>query len=176
MFVKILYGLVVLIGILLVVIAMRPDAFRYERTVKINAPASVVYAHIIDFRKWEPWSPWEKMDPKVQRVYGGAPTGVGSTYHWKGDRNVGEGEMQITEATPELIRIRLEFISPMPAVNTTDFILKQEGATTTLTQAMYGKNTFMGKAFGLVMNMDTMIGTQFEKGLADIKVLSETSK
>jgi hypothetical protein len=166
--------LVALVAVLAVVIAMRPNTFRYERSVTIAAPAATVFPHVNDFHKWEAWSPWEKVDPNTKKTYGGSPSGVGATYHWSGDKNVGEGRMEILESKPgELIRIKLQFMKPFPAINTTDFTFREQNGTTVLTQAMYGCNSFMAKAFGLVMNMDTMIGTQFEKGLADIKRIAE---
>jgi uncharacterized protein YndB with AHSA1/START domain len=164
----------VLIVGLLVVIVSRPNNFRYERSISIAAPADKAFAQVIDFNKWAAWSPWEKMDLNTKKTYEGAPSGVGAKYHWLGNKNVGEGRMEITEVKPnELIRIRLEFIKPMAAVNTTDFTFKQDGSNVVVTQSMYGCNTFMGKAFGLVMNMDKMIGSQFAKGLADIKRIAE---
>ncbi len=176
-FLTILIGLAAVLAILAIVVAMRPNTFRYERSVTIAAPASAVFPHVNDFHKWEAWSPWEKVDPNTKKTYGGSPSGVGATYHWLGNKNVGEGRMEITEVKPnELIRIRLEFMKPFPAVNTTDFTFKQAGASTVLTQSMFGCNSFMAKAFGLVMNMDKMIGSQFEKGLNDIKKLAEAGK
>jgi Polyketide cyclase / dehydrase and lipid transport len=172
----VILGIVVLIAVLAVAVAMQPHNFRYERSTVISAPAHVVFAQVNDFHKWEAWSPWEKVDPNVKRTYGGSISGVGATYAWQGNKQLGSGNMLITESREnELVRIRLEFTAPMKAVNTTDFALIAQGSSTTLTQAMYGKNTLMGKIFGLFMNMEKMIGPQFEKGLADIKKISEAS-
>ncbi len=177
MFVPVLIAVVAIIVILLVVIALRKPTFRYERSITINAPAAAAFALVNDFHKWEAWSPWEKVDPNTKRTITGAQSGVGAKYAWEGNKNVGSGHMEILESKPnELIKIDLVFLKPMPGHNTTEFTFKQEGNNVIVTQAMYGCNSFMGKVFGLFMNMDKMIGGQFEKGLADIKRLAEASK
>ncbi len=163
------------IAFLLLVIALRPPDFRVSRSIVVNAPAAKPFALVNDFRRWEAWSPWEKVDPNVKREYDGAPQGAGAKYHWLGNRNVGEGRMEILESKPnELVRIRLQFLKPMAATHTTDFTFAEQNNATTVTQTMYGNNSFLAKAMGLVMNMDKMIGPMFEKGLADVKRLSES--
>ncbi len=163
------------LAVLLVVIAMQPPTVRYSRSVTINASANKVFDEVADFRKWMPWSPWEKLDPNTKRTYGGAQSGVGATYAWQGNANVGAGNMKIVEVRPnELIRLELNFEKPFKAQNMTDFTFVQDGGSTVVTQIMTGKNSCLGKIMGLVMSMDKMIGTQFEKGLNDLKAIAES--
>lgn len=156
------------------VVAMQPDDFVITRSAAIAAPASEVFDEVNDFHQWQAWSPWEKLDPALKRSYAGPPAGKGATYSWVGNDEVGEGNMIITESRPsELIRIKLEFIKPFAATNTTEFKFDPEGERTTVAWSMSGKNNFMGKAFCLFMDMDAMVGGDFEKGLASLKSIVE---
>jgi hypothetical protein len=171
---KILAVVVGIVVLLLAVIAMQPSEFTIKRSATINAPADVVYAQIADFKAWEAWSPWEKMDPNQARTYSEPSSGLGANYHWKGNDDVGEGNMKITDVKPnQQVGIDLDFIAPFETKNRTVFDLEDVNGATTVTWSMSGKNTFMGKAFGLFMNMDKMVGADFEKGLASMKTLSE---
>jgi hypothetical protein len=176
---KILLGLVVFIVVVVVVfvciVALQPAHYRVERSATINAPASVVFAQVNDFHKWEAWSPWAKIDPAMKHAYEGATSGTGAIYTWAGNNQVGEGRMTITESHPsDLIKIKLEFIKPWSATNATDFAFKPQGNQTAVTWTLDGNNNFMGKAFGLFMNLDKMVGGDFEKGLAQMKSVAET--
>ena len=156
------------------VVARRPSEFRVSRTATITAPASVLFAQVNDFRKWAAWSPYEKRDPAMRKTYEGAPAGTGAVYAWSGNKEVGEGRTTITESRPnELIRIRLEFEKPFKATSTAEFAFKPEGDRTAVTWSLTGRHNFVMKAMCLFMNMDRMIGGDFEKGLADMKSLVE---
>ena len=173
---KILVALALLIIVLVIVVATRPAGFRITRSATIAAPPEVVFAQVNDFHKWDAWSPWAKLDPAMKQTYEGAPAGTGAVYSWTGNKEVGEGRMTLTESrTNELIRIKLEFLKPFAAVNTTEFTFKPEGNQTTVEWSMTGSNNFMAKAFGLFMNMDKMIGGDFEKGLAQLKSVAEAA-
>lgn len=170
---KILLGLAVVIAVLVAVVATRPSEWTISRSVTINAPPTVVFDHINDFKEWSEWSPWDKIDTDLKRTYTGPATGVGATYHWEG-KDTGEGEMKITDSKPgEHVGIALSFIKPFAAENVVDFDLVKEGEGTKATWKMLGHNNFMSKAFGLFVNMDKMVGADFEKGLADLKKHSE---
>ncbi len=172
----ILIIIAVIIVVLVIVIALQPAESRVSRSTTISAPPAAVFAHVNDFHMWEAWSPWEKVDPAVKKTYGGSPTGVGATYAWEGNKEVGAGNMKIIESRPgELIRIHMEFLKPMKGLSTTDFTFKQEGDDTIVTQTMYGPKNFVSKAMCLVMNIDNMIGGMFEKGLASLKSVVERS-
>lgn len=171
---KIAVAVAAVIALLVAVIATRPDTFSIQRSAIINAPAAVIFAQVNDFHKWPAWSPWEAMDPNMQRSYEGSPEGEGAKYSWKGNDKVGSGNMTITASHPPAhIGILLEFEAPMKAVNQTDFKFAAEAGGTQVTWAMSGENSFVGKAFGLVMDMDEMVGADFEKGLENLRRVSE---
>ena len=173
---KILIGLVIVIVILVVIIALQPKHYHIERSTTINAAPATVFAQVNDFHKWDAWSPWAKMDPAMKANYDGAPAGAGAGYSWVGNSQVGEGRMTITEShPPDRINIKLEFIKPFAATDTTVFPLKPQGNQTTVLWSLDGDNNFIGKAFGLVMSMDKMVGNDFDRGLAQLKSVSEAA-
>jgi len=171
-----LIAIAVLVVVLIGIIAMQPSEFRVARTTTIAAPAPVVFAQVNDFHKWEAWNPWGKIDPAMKASHEGPPAGVGAAYAWAGNSQVGEGRMTVTESRPnELVRIRLDFLKPMSGTSTAEFTFRPEGDQTAVVWSMTGHNNFLAKAFCLFMNMDKMIGEQFEKGLAQMKVAAEAA-
>ncbi|QBR71839.1 polyketide cyclase [Beijerinckiaceae bacterium] len=165
----------ILIG-LLVLISLQPAEFRVIRTARVSAAPAIVFDQINDFHKWEAWSPWAKLDPAAKNSFEGKSAGTGSIFAWSGNGKVGEGRMTITESRPsDLIRIKLEFMRPFKATNTTEFTFKPEGNQTAIAWSMAGRNNFMSKAMGLFMNCDKMVGGQFETGLANLKSVAEQS-
>ena len=171
---KILLVVALLVLVFCVVVALRPADFRITRSATISAPPSAVFPLVNDFHQWEQWSPWAKLDPKMSQDYGGAPSGSGAMYHWAGNNEVGEGKMTITESRPtDLVSIRLEFLKPIAATNQADFTFQPQGNDTLVTWTMTGRNNFVGKAAHLVMNIDKMVGKDFEKGLNQLKALAE---
>lgn len=154
--------------------ATKPDEFRVERTTSINAPPEKIFPYINDYRKWMAWSPYEKKDPKLKRTYSGPDSGVGSSYAWDGNKEIGSGNMKIVESIPSsLIRIDMQFITPMENKSVATFTLKPEGETTTVTWTMLGPNPFIGKVMGIIFNLDKMVGNDFAAGLADLKTAAE---
>lgn len=171
---KLALGLGVVVAVLIAVIATRPAEFTIKRSLAINAPPEIVYAHVVDFHEWANWSPWDAMDPSMKKTYTGGP-GVGAKYEWSGNDKVGIGSMTIADTKPnEAVGISLEFKTPFEATNRTDITFAKSATGTDVTWAMTGKNNFMSKAFGLVMDMDKLVGADFEKGLSTLKGLSET--
>jgi len=159
---------------LLVYAAMQPADFRIERSATVKAPPERIYPLIADLRAWGPWSPWEKKDPAMKRTFSGPDSGVGAAYAWEGDKNVGTGKMTILEATaPGKVVIKLEFLKPFEATNTAEFTLQPQGGSTTITWAMTGKNNFLAKVMCVFMNMEKMVGPDFEAGLASLKAVAE---
>lgn len=176
MLTKIPIALAVVVVVLIIVVATRPSEFRIARTATIAAPAPAVFAQVNDFHKWEAWNPWARIDPAMRQTYEGAPSGIGAIYMWAGNHEVGEGRMTLTESRPsDLIRVRLEFLKPFKATNVAEFTFRPEGGQTAVTWSMTGRNNFMAKALHLVMNMDRMVGGQFEKGLAQMKAAVEAA-
>ena len=170
-------GLLLVVGVagLLVYAATRPDRFRIERSASIKAPPEKIFPHVNDFKAWTAWSPWEKIDPALKRSYSGPPSGKGAAYAWEGNKNVGSGSMEITESVaPSKIVLRLDFLKPFEAHNTTEFTFVPQGDATTVSWAMFGPSPYMSKLMGIFFNMERMVGGQFEQGLANLKALSET--
>jgi len=159
---------------LLAIAASKPNAFRIERSASIDAPPERVFALIVDFRQWGGWSPWEKLDPDLKRSYSGAASGRGAVYEWQGNNKVGQGRMEIVESVPaRRVAIKLDFLKPFEAHNIAEFTLEPRSGATRITWAMHGPNLFMSKVMGTVMNIDRMVGSQFEEGLANMKALAE---
>jgi uncharacterized protein YndB with AHSA1/START domain len=176
MLMPILIALAVIVALFVVVVASRPGDFKVARSLAINAPAETVFAQVNTLRQWEAWNPWGKLDPNAKMTYDGPPSGVGASYTWTGNAQVGAGRSTIIESkAAELVRFRLEFLKPMKAVNQAEFTFKTAGAQTAVTWTMTGKNNFTGKAFGLFMDCDKMVGGQFEKGLAAMKLVAEAA-
>jgi hypothetical protein len=176
MLAKIVIGLAVIVVVFVVVVALRPSEFRVERAATMSAPPPVVFAQVNDFRKWDAWSPYARRDPAMKKSFEGALAGVGAIYTWSGNHEVGEGRTTIIESRPhDLIRIKLEFVRPFAATNTAEFTFRPEGERTAVTWSLAGRNNFMGKAVGLFMNMDRMVGGDFEQGLARMKSVVEAA-
>ncbi len=166
--------IVVLIAVVLGLAATKPDTFRVQRATAIKAPAAKVYALIDDFRQWGQWSPWEKLDPELKRTFSGAASGKGAVYEWTGNSKVGAGRMEITEPTPpNKIVIKLDFIRPFEGHNIAEFTLEPQGDSTQLTWVMHGPTPFVSKLMQVFVSMDSLIGKDFEAGLANLKALAE---
>ena len=150
------------------------DTYTVERTTTIAAPPTEVYSHLIDFHNWTSWSPWEELDPDMNKTYSGAESGVGSKYAWTGNRKVGQGSMEITDAKDNAeVQIALEFLKPFKASNTTVFKLAPEGEGTNVSWTMIGNATLMTRIMGIFKSMDSMVGPDFERGLAKLKAVAE---
>lgn len=176
MLIKILIAVALIVAVFVIIVALQPSEFRVTRTTKMSAPPASVFAEVNDFRKWQAWSPWAKLDPNMKQTYERPRAGTGAMYSWSGNKEVGEGRMMITESRPsDFIRLRLEFAKPFAATNTTEFTFKPEGDQTAVTWNMTGQNNFMAKAVHLFMNMDKMVGGQFEQGLAQMKAVVEAA-
>jgi hypothetical protein len=146
------------------------DTFVVEREQRIEGPPAAVLERIVDFRRWQSWSPWEEIDPNLSRAYSGAESGVGAIYEWAGNRKAGAGRMEITAVQPDRsATIDLQFLKPFKSRSTAEFTLRADGATTVVRWTMTGPKTFMTRFMGIFMSMDKMIGPDFEKGLARLK-------
>jgi Polyketide cyclase / dehydrase and lipid transport len=176
-----IWYVVVAVVLLLVVFAMvavmQPDEFRVSRSLSMKAPAAAPFAQVNDFHNWQRWSPWLKLDPAAKVTFDGAPAGKGAIYAWDGNKHVGAGRSTILESRPnELVRIQLDFRRPFRATNLAEFTFRPHGDQTDVSWTISGKkNNLMFKAMHMFMNMDKMIGSQFEQGLADMKAIVEAS-
>jgi K+-transporting ATPase KdpF subunit len=163
----------VLLAAVLLYAATKPDTFRVQRAASIKAPPEKISAVLSDFHAWEAWSPWEKLDPAMKRGYSGAAKGKGAVYAWQGNSEVGQGRMEITEAAPSRVAMDLDFVKPFEAHNKVVFTLVPKGDSTEVTWTMQGPLPYMAKVAHVVFDMDSMVGKQFETGLANLKSISE---
>ena len=164
----------ILVAAVLIYAATRPDNFRIERSTSVKAPPERLFPLLDSFHQWEIWSPWEKVDPEIKRTYSGAESGRGAIYAWQGNKNIGEGRMEIIESMPNSrLLIKIDFLKPFEAHNTIEFTLEQQAETTKVTHAMFGRSPFISKVMGLFFSMERMVGPKFEEGLASIKTLAE---
>jgi len=167
--------LAIAIAIVLILAANKPDTFRVQRAAVVKAPPENVFPMINDFHQWTTWSPWENKDPAMKRTYSGSPSGRGAVYAWDGNKNVGAGRMEILDASsPSKIIIKLDFFKPFEGHNTAEFTMLPQGdATTNINWVMHGPAPFMSNVMQVFMNMDNMIGKDFEICLANLKRLAE---
>ena len=166
--------LAIAIAIVLILAATKPDTIRVQRAASIRAPAEEIFPLINDFHRWGTWSPWERKDPAMKRSFSGAESGKGAVYAWDGNNNVGSGRMEILDASaPSKIVIKLDFFKPFEGHNTAEFTMLPQGDATTLTWVMHGPARFISKVMQVFMNLDTMIGRDFEAGLANLKKITE---
>ena len=174
MFVTLIVIVFIAIGALIAYAATRPGTMHVERSASIKALPQKIFPLLNDFHRWGAWSPYEKLDPAMTRTYGGADSGKGAIYEWKGNNKAGEGRMEITDALPpSRVTIKLDFLRPFEGHNVTRFTLAPQGDSTLVTWAMDGPSPFMAKLMGIFINMDTMLGKDFEAGLANLKAIVE---
>ncbi|WP_266160403.1 SRPBCC family protein [Dyella silvatica] len=171
---KILAIIVALIAALLVYATTRPDTFRVQRSNTIKATPEKIFALINDFRGWSRWSPYDKLDPGMSKTISNVATGPGAVYEWEGNNQVGKGRMEIIESSPSSkILIKLDFVRPFEGHNTAEFTLEPVGSETRVTWSTQGPCPYLSKLMGIFMNMDTLIGKEFENGLANLKAIAE---
>jgi hypothetical protein len=158
-----------------VYIATRPGSFHIERSAQINAARDVVFPMINDFHQWALWSPWEKLDPNMEKTFAGPTAQPGATYAWNGNSKAGAGRITLMESkASELVAIKLEFFKPFPATNQGRFKLVPSGGGTRVSWSMEGKNNLMGKLMSPFM--DGILGKEFERGLANLNSAVQTEQ
>jgi len=173
-FLIVLGSIAALIALFAVVVAMQPSEYSVERSATMAAPPDAVFGHVNDFRRWNDWSPWAKLDPNAENSFEGPDEGEGAIFRWSGNDEVGEGNMTILESRPnESIRIQLAFIKPFEGQADVGFTFEPQGDDTLVTWSMHGENSFIEKAFCMFMDMDAMIGRDYEQGLANMKEIVE---
>ena len=167
--------LAIAIAVVLILAATKPNTFSVQRAITVRVPAEKVFPLINDFHQWGSWSPYENKDPAMKRSYSGPASGRGAVYGWEGNKNVGSGRMEILEASPpSKIVIKLDFFAPFEGHNTAEFTMLPQGDATNVTWLMHGPAPFMNKMMQVFMNLDHMIGKDFEVGLANLKRITET--
>jgi hypothetical protein len=166
--------IVLAVAVVLILALRKPDIFRVQRTATIKAPAESIFSLINDFHRWGSWSPWENRDPAMKRTFSGAESGKGAVYAWNGNKNVGSGRMEILDTSvPSKITIKLDFFKPFEGHNTAEFTMLPQGDATHITWVMYGPASLMSKVMQVFMNLDNMIGKDFETGLSNLKKATE---
>jgi hypothetical protein len=166
--------LAIALAIVLIVAASKPGIFSVQRATTVKAAPEKIFPLINDFRQWGTWSPYETRDPAMKRSYSGAASGEGAVYGWDGNKNIGSGRMEILETSaPAKIIIKLDFFKPFEAHNTAEFTILPQGDVTNVTWVMHGPASLMSRLMQVFMNIDRMIGKDFEAGLANLKRLTE---
>ena len=167
--------IVLAVAAIVILAATKPDMLRVERKASMQATPDKIFPLINDFHNWPSWSPYEKLDPQMRRTLSGAPNGKGAVYEWAGERKVGQGRMEITDtAPPSRVTIKLDFIEPFEGHNTAEFLLEPKGGDVTeVTWVMQGPCPYIAKVMSVFVNMDKMIGKDFEAGLANLRTIAE---
>ncbi len=171
---KVLIAFGVLIIVFLVVVAFQPADYVVLRSATIPGSLETVFNQVNDFHKWQAWSPWAKLDPAAKNTFEGPAAGTGAAFAWSGNSKIGEGRMAITEShTNDPVRIKLDFVIPFPSSANTEFTFKPDANQTLVTWTMTGHKNFISKAFCMFMNMDKMVGGDFERGLANLRSVTQ---
>ena len=174
MFKKILIALAVIVAGVLGLATTKPDSFSVQRSISIKAAPDKIYPLVSDFHRWADWSPWEALDPAMQRSHSGAPSGPGAVYSWDGNQAVGAGRMEVMAAQPPAkVTIKLDFIRPFEGHNSTHFSVVPQGDASLVTWVMTGPTPFVSKLMQVFVSMDKLIGKDFEAGLAKLKQVAE---
>jgi Polyketide cyclase / dehydrase and lipid transport len=160
--------------VILVLATQKPNEFRATRKLAMQAPPEAILALVLDFHKWPSWSPWEKLDPNMQRTFSGAESGVGAVYEWIGTGKAGAGRMEVLTVESHRVVVKLDFIKPFEGHNTAEFSVSESAGEQLLSWTMYGPNQFMSKVMSVLVDMDKLIGKDFEAGLANMKAVVET--
>lgn len=166
----------IVIGAILLFALTKPDTFRVERSIVINATPQTIVSFLDDFHRWGAWSPWEKKDPGMKRTFGGPEHGVGATYEWEGNGQVGRGRMSVTRVTADHVAINLDFLAPMEAHNDAEFALVPGAGGTRVTWSMHGPLPYLSKVMHVFTSMDALVGKDFEAGLSDLKRVAEAAQ
>lgn len=168
-------ALALAVGIVLVAASTRPDNFRVQRSASVKASPEKVFPLINDLQSFNTWNPFNKKDPNIRGSYSGAASGAGAAYAFEGNKDVGRGRIEITDSRPASeVRMTLHMLSPMEGRNVVEFSLKPEaGEATRVTWAIQGPMPYISKVLSLFVDMDAMIGREFEQGLADLKTIVE---
>jgi Polyketide cyclase / dehydrase and lipid transport len=167
------FTVIALIALLFAYAATLPDTFRVERSLNMKASPDKIVPLISDLTKLNQWNPFSKQDPSIKITYGQPSSGTGANYQWDSTGKAGKGDMRITEVLPSKVTMNLHMLKPMEANNTVVFAIQDKGGSSDVSWALSGAYPLINRVFGIVFNMDKMVGGEFEKGLADLKILAE---
>ncbi|MBM6406145.1 SRPBCC family protein [Phycicoccus sp. CSK15P-2] len=147
--------------------------YTVSRGAVVAAPPERIRPLLHDFHAWRRWSPWEDLDPDMQRTYTGAERGVGARYAWDGDKKAGRGTMEVVRDEPERVEVDLAFEKPFPSRSRVEFVLTPRDAGTHVAWLMHGELNLLMRVFSLVKPMDSLVGPDMEKGLARLGAAAE---
>lgn len=165
-----------LVAFLAIYVKSQPDSFRFERSIAINAAPEKIFPLINDTRASMTWNPFIKNDPNIKLEFAGPPSGVGAKTIFAGNSQAGTGTVEITDSKPHSsITCNLKMTKPIAANNMVYYTLQPEGAATRVTWAMEGCSNPLSKLMHLICNVEKMVGSQFDRGLASLKSLAENS-
>ncbi len=174
MLMKLLLVLAAALAALLVYAATRPDTFRIERSTLIQAPVGKIFPFLDNPREANRWNPFIRRDPGLKGTYSGPASGPGATFEFDGNKDVGKGRVTVLSTQPpERVTVQLDMSAPMTVHNTVEYTLQRDGNATRVTWSMHGPASFVSKLVGVFINVDRMIGNDFEAGLASLKRLAE---
>lgn len=148
-------------------------SYRVSRSTSIAADPALVHRLVNDFHEWTAWSPWEELDPEIERTYSGATSGVGAHYAWSGNRKAGRGSMEITGSQPDRVDVELVFVKPFASTSHVTFDLLPSETGTDVTWTMTGEQTGLMGVLGKVVSMDKVVGKDFERGLTRLRAAAE---
>ena len=167
-------GVLLLIAGVLVLAGLRPDSFQVRRSATIKAAPEQIFPLINDLHRFNTWNPFDQKDPNVKRSYSGPESGKGAAYAFDGNKDMGKGTLEILDSAPaSKVTMALRMLEPFEVRNTVDFTLERQGDATNVTWTMQGAVPYFAKIIHLFVNMDRMVGTQFEAGLASLKTIAE---
>ena len=172
--------ILIILGALAILVAVLgstgSDTFRYERSVVVAAPSDAVFQHIASLGAMDKWSPWNELDPNMKKTFEGTDGTVGSVSKWEGNSDVGKGSQRLDSIIPgKRVRTHVSFIEPFASESDAIVDLTPMGDSTKVTWAMVGENNFMSKLMGKFMDMDGMIGKDFDRGLGYLKAQAEAA-
>lgn len=169
----ILIVILAIVGLFLIMGLFAPKEYSVKRSVNINAPTEIVKEQVVKFKNFQQWEPWGEADPNMKVTIDGTDGAVGAVYQWEGNNDVGSGTQEIIKMTDERVDIKLNFTAPWESEDFVYYEFNNLGRTTEVAWGMNGSNPFPMNVFMMFMNLEEMIGTQYDKGLAQLKTRCE---
>jgi uncharacterized protein YndB with AHSA1/START domain len=160
------------VAVLFVFVAFQTADYSIRREISIKAPPKKIFPYLVSAEKADSWMPWKDSDPNLKMSYMGPKEGIGSISSWESPGRMGVGQAEIVGVIPDQkIQTKITYKKPMVFEQLSEFTLTPNGETTTMTWAVTGKNNFIGRLMCTLsmMNMDKMVGGEFEKGLNKLK-------
>lgn len=173
---KTLFKILGLVALLIIVfaiyVATRPSSYDVKRTKVIEAPSSVVFDIVNEYKTWEIWGPWKDVDPSIQPTYNEQTSGVGAGYSWASDQD-GPGRMETLALTANESIDQKIYFDRRGSADVYWKFKPQENATE-VTWGMKGNLGFMEKVFFTLMGgAENLFGKMFESGLENLALYAK---